>query len=219
MALRPPPGHAPTRFLVRFPDEAAADEVRSRGGARLTLVLEDGTEVSAVVVGSSGATLRAEADRSLAGTPLRVGAEVTVSWAELDDLASVGGTLGSGGVDGLPVECSWPPSRVQRRSLRRCAVQLPAWIVRTGQVPEVLEVTTRDVSGGGMSLHGRGSDLSPGEHVVTMLRLPDRDLVLPAVVHWSRPDGSALGVRFERISQSDQDHLVQFVISTEAARA
>src|SRR5690606_4006418 len=96
VALRPPPGHAPTRFLVRFPDEAAADEVRSRGGARLTLVLEDGTEVPAVVVGSSGATLRAEADRSLAGTPLRVGAEVTVSWAELDDLASVGGTLGSG---------------------------------------------------------------------------------------------------------------------------
>lgn len=218
MALRPPATLARTRVALHFPDEVTASEVRSLGGSRLVVGLDAGLEVHVVVVGEEGSALHAETEWDPAGTLLRPGAAVSVSWAELNDHASLGATLQVSGPGGLTIDCEWPPTRTQRRSFRRCLVELPVWIVRTDGSPSVVEATTRDISGSGMAVQAPRSDLEVGEGVVAMVRLPERDLVLPAAIHWSRSDNSILGLRFERITQSDQDHLAQFVLATEAVR-
>lgn len=218
MALRPPPVRARTDVALHFPDERSASEVRSLGGSRLAIRFDELLEVPAVVVGGDGDVLHAHAEWDLAAQPLPSGVPVEVCWAELNDLASVDATLSVGGPGELRVDCAWPPARVQRRSFRRCLVEVPVWIVRTGLQPSVVRATTKDLSGSGLAAHAPWTDLEVGEEVVVMLRLPDRELVLPATIHWSRNDNAVLGLRFEKITPSDQDHLVQLVIAAEAVR-
>lgn len=218
-------------LAVWFPELGAAAEVRDLGGSRVGLRVGDRIEVTAEIdeVRGNSAVVRVRSDlhdelASLADAAHAAPADgpdrtvpTIVEWTELNDLASVDASIVRDGSGELVVECSWPPRRVQRRALRRLLVELPVWFVRTGD-GSVVQGVTHDVSGGGLSVRLPDSPLVARERVVTMLRADDRDLVIPSIVHWERPDQSALGVRFERISQPDQDHLVRLVSLGEAVR-
>lgn len=227
-------------LALRFPEVGAAEEVRELSGSRVDLRAGDGIEVTALIDARSG-------DAAIVRVPTAVrdqlsslvdgsapdgsapdgsavdsaatepAAPAVVSWTELNDFASVDASIARDGSGDLVVYCGWPPRRVQRRALRRLVVELPLWFVRTDD-QAVLHGVTRDLSGGGLSAALPESPLEVGERVVCMLRTEGRDLVLPSIVHWDRPDQSVVAVRFEKISQPDQDHLVRVVSLGEAAR-
>lgn len=220
MALRQPSATlAGTRISLTLPDDAAADDLRSQGGSRIVVRLTDGTEVPARLTGGVGPMLHAEAEWDPSTPVPGAGQDLAVAWSEINDLATVGARVHRSGPTWMELSCDWPPTRVQRRAFRRCAIDLPVWIVRTTQVDTaIVEGRTHDISGSGLAVRAGWSDVQTGEPVVVMLRCPDRDLVLPAVVHWVRPHSSVFGLRFERITQSDQDHLVHLVLVTETVR-
>lgn len=217
------------RLVLRFPSTRAAEDVRELGGSRVTLKfgdthgLGDAHELDATVLEVSDDTLLSAASIRSAGAngawPPAAGSPLAVCWTELNDLASVPATFVGHDRDGYVVDCAWPPSREQRRAFRRLVVELPLWVVRTSARGEVFDGVTRDVSGGGAAVRVPGIRPEAGDRVVTVLRCEDRDVVMASLVHWSRPDQSLIGLSFERISQSDQDHLVGMVSRAEAARS
>lgn len=173
-------------------------------------------ELATEVTAAEGEVLVVEAPLDPGGITPVLDPEVVVTWSELNDVAEVDGRLAPGSSYEPVVECSWPPRRVQRRAFRRAQLQLPAWVVRaTG---EVVRGRTRDLSGAGVALHARAVELEVEEEVVVMVRLEDRDLLIPSTVNWSSLEHAVHGIRFERITQPDQDHLVQLVNAWEASR-
>lgn len=201
-----------------FPTELAAEDVRARGGSRVSIRDATGFEIAAEVTGADGESLVVEIPFGPDGSAPALDAEVVVAWSELNDLAEVDGRVVPGVSVDQVIECTWPPRRVQRRAFRRAQLQVPAWVVRNGATGEIVRGRTRDLSGAGLALQARGVELEVDEPVVVMMRLADRDLLLPSTVNWSSLEHAVHGIRFERITQPDQDHLVQLVNVWEASR-
>lgn len=213
------------RLALRFPHAGAAAEVRDLGGSRLGIRLARGGSLSGSVVEVESETLIAEV-RPDGDTELRVtprvsvtrGEALVVCWTELNDLASVDAVVEGAAPDGVSVRCEWPPERVQRRAFRRLVDEFPVWVVRPGR-SSAFEGVTRDISGGGVSARVIGIRPEPGDRLVLVLRCDDRDFVLPSIVQWYRRAQAVMGLRFEKISQRDQDHLVRYVTTVETSRA
>jgi hypothetical protein len=219
MALRLPTAHATrTRVVLRFRDTSAAAEVGDLGGPRFVVHFEDGTSLTTTVEAVGGTELLVEGVPEPGTRQPSPGEHVIVSWTELNDLAKVRGEIEEAGPDELAVRCAWPPVREQRRAFRRFRFELPVWTVRTAVGGQIHGGVTRDLSGGGLAAHFEQLPFHSGEQLVVMLRAEDADLVLPATVHWIRPEQQVVGFSFLQISQRDQDHLVRMVSLAEAAR-
>ena len=219
MALRLPSAPATrTRVVLRFRDPAAGAEVAELGGPRFVLHHPDGTQLVGTVAATGGPTVVVEGHPDPGTHQPGPGDELTVSWTELNDHATVAATVDDIVHGEVIVRCAWPPTRQQRRAFRRYPFELPVWMVRTSGDAATVTGTTRDLSGGGLAVHVESCRFAEGEHLVVMLRTEDLDLVVPAVVHWRRAEQQVVGFSFRQISQRDQDHLVRMVSLAEAAR-
>ncbi len=216
MALCPPSAAARPqhRISIRLPSAAAAEEVQQRAGGLLRVGAGDRDDSSLVIGEVDGEEVRSGGHlRNL--TWFRRGREVLVSWTELNDWATLPGRVEHFDIDQLSIACEWPPTREQRREFRRFALDLQVWISRGVHHPGLHQGRTRDVSGGGVAAIVPDHGCAEGERVLAVVRAGQRDVPAAAQVQWTRPSSGMIGLEFELISPSDQDHLVRLVARAE----
>ncbi len=222
MALCPPPSAAARtqqhRISIRLPSAAAAEEVKERAGGLLRVGAGDRDDSSLVIGDVEGEEVRSGGHLRNPDW-FRRGRPVLVSWTELNDWATLPGRVEHQGLGRLAIECEWPPTRQQRREFRRFALDLQLWVSRGVHHPALHEGRTRDVSGGGVAAIVPDHGCSEGERVLTVVRAGTRDIAAAAQVQWTRPSSGMIGLEFDLISPSDQDHLVRLVGRAETRRS
>jgi PilZ domain len=220
MSLRPPEqgaGRPHHRIQLEMTSSAAAGELVACSGGLLRV--GDGDRDDTAVVVREVCEHRVVASGPIADLRrFRPGRSLLVSWTELNDWGTLDGRVGEVTHDRLSIRCDWPPQREQRREFRRFAMDLPIWVCSGVLRPLVAEGRTRDLSGGGVAASVPSHACEPGDTVVAVIRSPERDVTAAATVQWVRSATALLGLEFEALAPSDQDHLVGLVSRAETRR-